>query len=113
MGGGKTAYGFGPDRIRTLVSMATGSPHRVIIGIFFSADLIGSFFIYLQVTRTCMKARRISKFAQIGQPTAELCALKRLKKKIPMENGVSTFSAIFDLVFFVLTGNNDIHKSLD
>ena len=31
-GGGLAALGFGPDRIRTLVSMATNSSHRVIIG---------------------------------------------------------------------------------
>ena len=31
-GGGLTALGFGLDRIRTLVSMATDSSHRVIIG---------------------------------------------------------------------------------
>ena len=31
-GGGKAALGFGPDRIRTLVSMATDSSHRVIMG---------------------------------------------------------------------------------
>ena len=30
-GGGKAAFGFEPDRIRTLVSMATESSHRVII----------------------------------------------------------------------------------
>ena len=30
-GGGKAALGFGPDRIGTLVSMATDSAHRVII----------------------------------------------------------------------------------
>ena len=30
--GGKEALGFGPDRIRTLVSMATDSSHRVIMG---------------------------------------------------------------------------------
>ena len=30
--GGKNALGFGPDRIRTLVSMATDSSHRVIMG---------------------------------------------------------------------------------
>ena len=29
---GKKALGFGPDRIRTLVSMATDSTHRVIMG---------------------------------------------------------------------------------
>ena len=31
-GGGKAASGFGPDRIGTLVSMATDSSHRVITG---------------------------------------------------------------------------------
>ena len=31
-GGGLTALGFGSDRIRTLVSMATDSSHRVIMG---------------------------------------------------------------------------------
>ena len=31
-GGGLPALCFGPDRIRTLVSMATDSPHRVIMG---------------------------------------------------------------------------------
>ena len=30
-GGGLAAYGFGPERIRTLVSMATESSHRVIM----------------------------------------------------------------------------------
>ena len=31
-GGGLASLGFGPDRIRTLVSMATDSSHRVIMG---------------------------------------------------------------------------------
>ena len=31
-GGGKPSVGFDPDRIRTLVSMATDSSHRVIMG---------------------------------------------------------------------------------
>ena len=31
-GGGMTALGFGLDRIRTMVSMATDSSHRVIMG---------------------------------------------------------------------------------
>ena len=31
-GRGLAAIGFGPDRIRTLVSMATDSSHRVIMG---------------------------------------------------------------------------------
>ena len=32
LGEGKATLGFGPDRIRTLVSMATDSSHRVIMG---------------------------------------------------------------------------------
>ena len=32
LGGGKAALGFGPDRIGTLVCMATDSSHRVIMG---------------------------------------------------------------------------------
>ena len=32
LGGGKGALGFGPGQIRTLVSMATDSSHRVIMG---------------------------------------------------------------------------------
>ena len=35
--GGKDAIGFGPDRIGTLVSMATDSSHRVIMGKMLSA----------------------------------------------------------------------------
>ena len=31
-GGGKASVGFDPDQIRTLVSMATDSSHRVIMG---------------------------------------------------------------------------------
>ena len=31
-GGGKAALGFEPDRFKTLVSMATDSSHRVIMG---------------------------------------------------------------------------------
>ena len=31
-GGGKSALGLGPDRVGTLVSMATDSSHRVIMG---------------------------------------------------------------------------------
>ena len=31
-GGGKASGGFDPDQIRTLVSMATDSSHRVVMG---------------------------------------------------------------------------------
>ena len=53
--GGKAAICFGPDRIRTLVSMATDSSHRVIMGENLVSTLAPSFLIgsssYLQVMR--------------------------------------------------------------
>ena len=43
-GGGKPALGFGPGQIRTLVSMATDSSHRVIMGKTASPRFLGSFW---------------------------------------------------------------------
>ena len=82
--GGKAATGFGPDWIKTLISMATDSSHRFImektvLSLFISCSLSDP-FLYLQVMMICMGARRSSKFSQIGPPTAELAALERLKK---------------------------------
>ena len=56
-GRGNAALGFGPDRIRTLASMATGSSHRVIMGetIITTSVLIGS-SSFLQVARTFLNA---------------------------------------------------------
>ena len=55
---GKAASGVGPDRIRTLVSMATDSFHRVIMGENIVAALGLSFLIgsssFLKVTRTAI-----------------------------------------------------------
>ena len=45
---------------------------------FFRSLLIQS-FLYLQVTRTCIKSRTSSNFGQIGPLTMELAALERLK----------------------------------
>ena len=42
-GVGKPALGFGPDQIRTLVSMATDSSHRVIMGKTASPRFLGIF----------------------------------------------------------------------
>ena len=39
----KPALGFGPGRIRTLVSMATDSSHRVIMGKTASPRFLGCF----------------------------------------------------------------------
>ena len=72
--GGKAALGFWPDRIRTLVSIATDSSHRVImekteLPLFLSCFSSDPFYTNLQVMMTCMGARRSSKFSQIGQRT--------------------------------------------
>ena len=77
--GGKAASGFGPDGIKTLVSMAKDSSHRVIMEKTVWPLFIHS-FLYLQVMITCMGTGRSSKFSQIQPQTAELAALERLKK---------------------------------
>ena len=41
--GGKASVGFDPDRIRTLVSMATDSSHRVIMGKATSSRFLEGF----------------------------------------------------------------------
>ena len=41
--GGKASVGFDPDWIRTLVSMATGSSHRVIMGKTVSSHFLECF----------------------------------------------------------------------
>ena len=43
LGGGLAALGFGPDRIRTLVSMATENSHRVIMVKTVSPLFLGCF----------------------------------------------------------------------
>ena len=80
LGWGKGSLGFGPDRMKTLVSMATDSSHRVIMEktFFFQVFFVRS-FLYLQIMMTCMGAERSSKFSQIRPPTVELAALERLK----------------------------------
>ena len=42
-GGGKAALGFDADQIRTLVSMATDSSHRVIMGKMASSRFLDCF----------------------------------------------------------------------
>ena len=82
--GGKAALGFGPDRIRTLVSMATESSHAVIMEKMVPPLFLGCFFIrsfsYLQVMIKCTRARTSLNFGLLGPLTAELAALERLKK---------------------------------
>ena len=83
-GGGKASVGFDLDLIRTLVSMATVSSHRVTVGKTASSYsrmfLIGTLLI-LACTMTCIKAWLSSKFGRIRPWTTELTALQFMKKK--------------------------------
>ena len=78
------ALGFGPDRISTLVSMATDSSHRVIMGENLVTTLAPSFLIgsslFLQVIRTTIKSWMGLKLGSIRQRTYELAALEHLEK---------------------------------
>ena len=118
--GEKAALSFGPDRIQTLVSMATNSSHRVIMEKtvlpLFSAVFHPILFI-LAGNNNMLRARRSSKFSQIRPRTVELAALERLKK-IPIDlkwekRCCHFFSADLDRIHFILAGNDDIHESLD
>ena len=78
------ALGFGPGRIGTLVSMATGSSHRVIMGENVVSTLAPTFLIgsssYLQVTSTTIISWTSSNLGQIRPRTAELAALEHFEK---------------------------------
>ena len=99
-GGGLAALGFGPDRIRTLVSMLTDSSHRVIMGkscdhsssfifVCFFLNLYSKYatllkycilYKFFQVTRTTKTSWMSSKFGKIRPGNYELAALERLEK---------------------------------
>ena len=53
----------------------------------FSPLFMIRFFLYLQVTRTCIRSRTSSNFGQIGPLTMELAALERLKNFPQTYNG--------------------------
>ena len=53
----------------------------------FSQLLLIWSFVYLQVTRICIKSRTSSNFGQIGPVTTELAALERLKNSPKIYNG--------------------------
>ena len=61
---------------------------------------------------TCMRAGTSLNFSLIGPPTAELAALERLKnphRLIMRKQCLHFFSAVLDLILFILAGNNNIH----
>ena len=65
---------------------------------------------------TCMRAGTSLNFSLIGPPTAELAALERLKnphRLIMRKQCLHFFSAVLDLILFILAGNKNIHESLD
>ena len=62
-----------------------------------------------------MRAGTSLNFSLIGPPTAELAALERLKKShrlIMRKQCLHFFSAVLDLILFILAGNDNIHESL-
>ena len=71
-------------------------------------------FLYLQVTRTCIKARTSSNFGQTGPLTTELAALESLKichRLIMGKCCLHASSFIFDRIIIKVSGNQDRHKS--
>ena len=79
--------------------------------------LLNGSYSFLQVTRTTIRSRVSSNFGQIRPWTAELDAIERLKKiaiDLQREKYCEHSSAfVLDLIFFVLAGNKNMHKSLD
>ena len=83
------------------------------VSTFPRLPLIGS-FLYLQVTRTCIKSRTSSNFGQIGPLTRELAALEHLKNfiRLIMEKWCLHASLfIFDWIIIKVAGNQDRHKA--
>ena len=65
---------------------------------------------------TCTRAGTSLNFSLIGPPTAELAVLERLKnphRLIMRKQCLHFFSAVLDLILFILAGNDNIHESLD
>ena len=65
---------------------------------------------------TCMRAWMSLKFDRIRPRTTELAALERMKKKshrLIMKNDVIIFSAFFDWILLIFSGNEDMQKRLN
>ena len=83
-------------------------------GVSFSRSLFIRSFLYLQVTRPCIKSRTSSNFGQIGPLTMELAALERLKISCRLIMGkwcLHASSFIFDRIITKVAGNQERHKS--
>ena len=65
-----------------------------VVGTLAPSFLIGS-YLFLQVTRTTIKAWMTLNICQIPSPTTELAALERLKNQCTLYNVVSTVVCSF------------------
>ena len=82
----------------------------------FSRLLLIRSFLYLQVTRTCIKSQTSLNFGQIGPLTTELAALERLKISHRLIMGkccLHATSFIFDRIIIKVAGKQDRYKSSD
>ena len=72
-------------------------------------------FLYLQLTRTCIRSRMNLNFGQIGPLTMELAALERLKIFLYIlgKSCLQASSFNFYRIFFKPAGNQDRHKISD
>ena len=73
-------------------------------------------FLYLQVTRACIKSRTSTNFGQIRPLTMEIAALECLKSFHRLIMGKCCLHAslfIFDRIIIKVAGNQKMHKSLD
>ena len=78
----------------------------------FSRLLLIQSFLYLQVTRTCIKSRTSSNFGQIGPLTTELAALehKKISHRLTMGKWcLHASSFIFHRIIIKITDNQDRH----
>ena len=95
-GVGKAASGFRPDRIRTLMYMATDSSQRVIMGkILLALQRLHFLSDHRLRSKLPLSVRKNSHRLIMGEM---LLALYRLK---------------FNWIFLILAGKDDNHKSLD
>ena len=82
----------------------------------FSLLLLIQSFLYLQVTRTCIKSRMSSNFSHIGPLTYGVScpwASKKLPIDLQWENGVSMLAcSVYYRVIIKVAGYQDRHKSL-
>ena len=78
----------------------------------FSQVFLIQSFLYLHVTKTCIKSRTISNFGQIGPLTTELAALEHLKKSHTYGGKMVSPCYIFNRTIIKVAGNQDMHKSL-